>query len=343
MSGLSLFAGANTAKGFFSYYNYLARDDSRRVFILKGGPGTGKSTLIKKIAQELENDYSVNRFHCSADLNSLDGIHIPQLDISILDGTAPHTIDPRLPGAVQQIIDLGTCWNAEALVANRGTIQELTNAISKQYKLAYKWLAMAAQQADLIQTTERQQFTYKQTASTTKAIIELLPGSAAGLEWQAFASAITGNGLINFLTEVQQSTPVRILLEGGNRSFNDKVLQNVRLALLARGIPATYLYCGLMPNHLEHIVIPGVFGLYSQHKPHVVTAEGKVFGPREPIESALEAQLFETIQYAVEILGQAKSLHMELEKIYVPLVDFTCVGEKQRAILSQIDTIKTRG
>ena len=46
---LHYFAGGNTARGFFSLYdsNFAGLE---KVFILKGGPGTGKSTLMKKIA-----------------------------------------------------------------------------------------------------------------------------------------------------------------------------------------------------------------------------------------------------------------------------------------------------
>ena len=38
------FLGGNTAKGFFSYYDYLMRqEDAATIYCIKGGPGTGKS------------------------------------------------------------------------------------------------------------------------------------------------------------------------------------------------------------------------------------------------------------------------------------------------------------
>ena len=44
-----LFPGGNTSKGFYSFYRYvLSQDDAKRILCIKGGPGTGKSQLMKK-------------------------------------------------------------------------------------------------------------------------------------------------------------------------------------------------------------------------------------------------------------------------------------------------------
>ena len=45
------FACGNTAKGFQNFFESNL-DDLQKVYILKGGPGTGKSTLMKKIGKK---------------------------------------------------------------------------------------------------------------------------------------------------------------------------------------------------------------------------------------------------------------------------------------------------
>ena len=67
------YLGSNTHKGFYGLYEEaIAPLD--RVFLLKGGPGTGKSSLMKKVMKEgLNRGYSVECWHCSGDPNSLDG------------------------------------------------------------------------------------------------------------------------------------------------------------------------------------------------------------------------------------------------------------------------------
>ena len=90
-----MFPGGNTSKGFFSFYNYIiSQEEAKRIFILKGGPGVGKSTFMKKTANEmLERGYDVEFMHCSSDNNSLDGVVIPNIGVALIDGTAPHVVD----------------------------------------------------------------------------------------------------------------------------------------------------------------------------------------------------------------------------------------------------------
>ncbi len=87
-----MFPGGNTPQGFFSYYQYiLGQEEATRIFVIKGGPGVGKSTFMKKIGfAMLENGYDVEFMHCSSDNNSLDGVVIPSVGVALLDGTAPH-------------------------------------------------------------------------------------------------------------------------------------------------------------------------------------------------------------------------------------------------------------
>ena len=101
-----LFPGSNTAAGFVGFFEPL-HSAARRTVILKGGPGVGKSTLMGKVGKHyehlgLETDY----YHCSGDPDSLDAVAVPEMGFLILDGTAPHTVDPALPGAREALTAL---------------------------------------------------------------------------------------------------------------------------------------------------------------------------------------------------------------------------------------------
>ena len=60
---IQYFLGANSPAGFYSLYDHLLPPErARAIYILKGGPGCGKSTLMRKIgawAEEsgLETEY----------------------------------------------------------------------------------------------------------------------------------------------------------------------------------------------------------------------------------------------------------------------------------------------
>lgn len=336
MTTLSFFAGANTARGFFSYYDDLARECMNRVFILKGGPGTGKSTLIKNIAAKMQAEYDLDKYYCSADVHSLDGIHIRGLEVALLDGTAPHCLEPRLPGAVHELVDLGACWQSQGLIENRNIISKLQEQIKKKYMIAYKWLEVAAGLADLMQTLERPPLEVAQAKAEAAKIAEFLPAEAWGKSKRAFASAITANGLKSFLPELQAHSPCNVYLAGGNRVYNGYVLEKIKQTIEDRNIGAMFLYCGFLPRHLEHIYIPDQLGIFSVHRPHLLPVEENIFGFTEKEPSPLEEQIVTVIAQAVSILATARSLHLELEKVYYPYIDFGAVQAREQQIFETI-------
>lgn len=66
---INFFPGGNTAQGFYSFYDYLPYE-AEQVFIIKGGPGTGKSTFMKKIGERMiEEGYDIEFHWCSSDNN----------------------------------------------------------------------------------------------------------------------------------------------------------------------------------------------------------------------------------------------------------------------------------
>lgn len=93
---IQYFLGANAPTGFYSLYNHLLPpEQARAIYILKGGPGCGKSTLMRKIGAwaeeaEMETEYIL----CSGDPDSLDAVILPGKAVAIVDGTAPQGAVP---------------------------------------------------------------------------------------------------------------------------------------------------------------------------------------------------------------------------------------------------------
>ena len=101
----NIFPGGNTPYGFHSYYNYIMpQNKAEKIFCLKGGPGTGKSTIMKEIGEYfIDNGEDVDFLWCSSDPDSLDGVVIKSRNVAVVDGTAPHIVDPENPGAVDRM------------------------------------------------------------------------------------------------------------------------------------------------------------------------------------------------------------------------------------------------
>lgn len=138
------FAAANGYQGFRSYFDSIfniKRFD--RIFILKGGPGTGKSTLMKKVARAFPDGvFRTEVFHCSSDPSSLDGVAVRSQkgSIAVLDGTAPHERDATAPGAIDEIVDLADALQKEPLRRARGAILALAEEKRAHYRNAYRFL-----------------------------------------------------------------------------------------------------------------------------------------------------------------------------------------------------------
>ena len=123
---LKYFASANGYSGFRSYFsNVFKREEYKKLYILKGGPGTGKSSFIKKVLSVF-SDETIKReaIFCSSDIRSLDGVILEKagVKVAVIDGTAPHTSDAIFPGAVDKITNLGDAWDSKLLQNNRDII-----------------------------------------------------------------------------------------------------------------------------------------------------------------------------------------------------------------------------
>lgn len=98
------FLGANTASGFVSRFDQLHTDRRiKKLIILKGGPGCGKSTFMKKLrktAADLGAD--TESCPCSSDPSSLDALLIPAAGLAVVDGTAPHAGATKMARRITQ-------------------------------------------------------------------------------------------------------------------------------------------------------------------------------------------------------------------------------------------------
>lgn len=100
------FFGASTPDGSVNYIENLTSGLERRYFI-KGRPGTGKSTFLKKLAAAMqERGFGCQVYYCSFDRNSLDMVLVPELSFCVFDSTAPHELFPERSGDI--ILDFYT-------------------------------------------------------------------------------------------------------------------------------------------------------------------------------------------------------------------------------------------
>jgi hypothetical protein len=142
------FAASNGFSGFKSLFQEIFDPKAYdQVYVLKGGPGTGKSSIMRHIGASLYGACErIDMIYCSSDVKSLDGLIAEHNGkrIAIIDGTAPHMTDPKYPGAVEKIINLGDAWCESTLKSQRSTIIKLTELKQRAFDSAYRYLRITS-------------------------------------------------------------------------------------------------------------------------------------------------------------------------------------------------------
>ena len=341
-----VFPGGNTPKGFYSLY-HEGLTGLNRIFILKGGPGVGKSTLMRELAElMLDSGYDTELWQCSSDNDSLDGVIVPALGIGIIDGTAPHTVDPRYPGAVDEIINLGDCWKEEMLTAGKDEIIKLTNNISDLFKNAYEHIA-AAGQIYQAAVTDCGTDVQAQIRSLRAQIFGGNPAAARHL----FSAAITPRGLVSYADSISDSCKSRYLLDGNPCAEIAPILSGIAVEAMDKGYKVELYHNCLAPETLDMVVIvdKGVAVIDNTliHK-NIIRRESDIIIDLQPplpginSTTTIAQELEKPLKEAFNLIMQAKKTHDKLEKYYIDSMDFAAVDKLKAALFQKISSIASK-
>lgn len=349
-----MFPGGNTPKGFHSFYNYiLPQEEARRIFVIKGGPGVGKSTFMKKTAQELvELGYDTEFMHCSSDNGSLDGIVIPKLGIAMIDGTSPHIVDPRNPGAVDEIIHLGDFWKEEGLRAKKEEILNVNKEVGRLFARAYRYINAAASVYEDTAVINGWALDRAKLNADADRLLKALfaddpVAGKEGRERRLFASALTPAGLQNFLDTIL--TGKLYIIRGAAGTGTESLLEKVKAAATEKGFYTEAYYCPLNPEKLEHLVVPekGI-SIATCNKYHSTEQQAFMeidlneFLHPEVLkkyseELAYNEKTFESLlQKGLDTIARAKGLHDHMESYYIPNMDFEAVQRCWESVMARI-------
>lgn len=319
------FTAANGYTGFRSYFDSVfSPTEYTRIFVLKGGPGTGKSTLLRNIAAALED--SCDRCElilCSSDPHSLDGIILQRggRRIGILDGTAPHERDALLPGAVSELINLGDGWNAEELKKHRKEIEEFDKIRINYYRSAYEKLALIGKIDGYIMADVKEAFDITAVGRYARDVISNI-SAPNGERDIRLVSAVCSMGRLTLPTLGKISSAT--IHVGGSRYAARLFLTFLASEAKRSGIRHIYIpeperdeYCEalLFPDASLSIVRESV-GTYD------VCADDYIVTPYAGSE-LYRHFVDELSTHATAALAKASENHFELEKIYSAAMDYT--------------------
>ncbi len=340
-----VFPGSNTPIGFYSFYKQGLKD-MERVFVLKGGPGTGKSTLMRKIAYNMsERGYDIELWQCSSDNDSIDGTIIPALSIAIVDGTAPHVVDPVYPGAVDEIVNLGNHWNQELLRQHKDEIKELTQNISACFAEAYVCLKHSKEIYDMWCKENGSQLQPQEIELMADEIIGDIFHDELPKVRHFFASAITPAGWVGYNQELSAGCKRRYVLQANSAQNVHMVLDRIAQAALDKGHDLDMYHSAMEPEYLEMLVLPNLqialvdgnaVGLEAGFGDVLVDLRKEEDAPENSNSKELEGQWQGLLEEAKLHIAGAKSLHNKLESYYIKAMDFEGIDQVAKDVFAKI-------
>lgn len=368
------FPGNNTPQGFFSYYKYiLGQREANRIICIKGGPGTGKSTFMKRIGERFAKlGEDIDYLHCSADEDSLDGVILKNRRIALIDGTSPHITDPVTPGAVDKIINLGEFWNEEGIALNKDEIIDLNEDCSGWYRIAYNYLNAAK---SVFKSLEEIYYKAVEDSEIYRVVADIVTSEYGeypiclrpGRQKKFFAGAITPSGLVNYLRSLLDNIQKVYLVSVPEGFSNQSFMEVLKEGAVYRGFDTEVFYCPMGPDEkIDHIIVPQLSLAFITVNEYHDLEPWELFDEEEDSEerekeltlidisdymkqhvleenTLLMAELKEEYEIllgrAIKALECARKAHMKVESMYIPNMNFTRISALSDEVFEELSKI----
>ena len=336
------FLGTRITGGFDNLFREEISDKRFQGYLLKGGPGTGKSSLMKRIGKAFEDSGRVTYYHCSSDPESLDAVVIWDKRAYICDATAPHVMDCRYPGVTERIVDLGRFWDEGVLGAFSAEIisaaernlalQRAAGRIQQSLTVSCKAVSDAASEC----CNEK-----KLKAFSKRLAARLMGGASFGEKGTAVRrqlTALTEYGCMTFENTAEGFENVIVLSDSRFYAAN-RLCELLEAEALSRGLDVISCPSAAFDNaRTEHLLMPSLGIAVLSDTPLTLLSGGGTridlygFYDRRLLEEnrdilTLEKCLIsERSERLYETMSAAKAVHDELEKYYIKAMDFKGVG-----------------
>ncbi|MBQ7971743.1 MAG: hypothetical protein IJ294_05290 [Clostridia bacterium] len=345
------YCAANSGDGFISFFDTILNEKRSRIYYIKGGPGCGKSTFMKAIANQATD---AELIYCSGDPNSLDGVILPKQNAVIIDATKPHSFEPKYPGVGGNIIDLGEGWDPAKMNAKK--IMDLCDQKSDLYSSCYRLLKAAA---DIHAGTFAPLYKYIDFEKIQKVGNKILMQNAL---WEnknrrskilkRFLSAISPDGM-HTLSETVHTLGKNIILLEDRWMIAAPFLNYIDQQLSKRGIDHINSYHPLLGKEtLHHIIVPqaglsiiskdGYFD-FSVDEEQIIKKinlqnmlDKTVLDSNKNKFSFIKRIQREILNLATDKLKEARNIHMQIEQEYAIGTDFKATEHLKKNLMSKL-------
>ncbi len=331
------FAASNSSKGFCNYYsNCFSESRCDRLYIIKGGPGTGKSHFMRTVARHARAaGYAITEYDCSSDPVSLDGILLEKEGsptIGLLDGTAPHLCEPTTPGVREEIINLGALWDASRLLNEGENIRRLASAKSAAYTRAYAYLRAAGEMDAVADSLMAPAVREDRFSAMAARLLRRIPDGDTFQVVPALRRAVSMTGRAVHHTFENMAEHLFVIEDSYGLGY--RLMEHLRRYAEAHGHSVLASYDPVYPAKLDGLFYPvnGLCVLLGNAEPRedcptrTISLRryliSDVFRPVRGEVRHVIATRHRLEEDALHALAEAARYHFDLENIYAAAMDF---------------------
>lgn len=300
------FASANTNAGFVNHFDNINFKNRGFCYVLKGGSGTGKSTLLKTISAHFaQKGHEVEHFHCSSDHKSLDGIRIVSANISIVDGTAPHITEANLPEIYDKIVNVGA-FISPNVAQHKNTIEQKLTLKKIEYQKIYLLFACIGKMLEVEYLNATQNANNQKIEQITKQFFaqhKFTKTKTTPKVRQLFLQAIDEKGIV----DLEDKNCYKNIFEIDGTIFeNQQIFDAIKQKLFSNGYDV-FEFKNIFKNDLTH-------ALYIPKKDLFIKCKDQKIKNQYFVNALIK-------QIATSIKTVHKS-HFFVEKCYIKNMDF---------------------
>lgn len=342
------FLGTNSPSGFRETVRELYHPDWR-VVLLKGGPGTGKSTLMRRVAAALGGG---ELFCCSSDPDSVDAVRFPDRRLLLVDATAPHAVEPLCWDACESVISLSPCVDSRRLREHREELLSLGSEAEVCHARARRCLTGAAQALTDNRRLWREALDEPAVVGFAQRLAqrEWENRETEGHSSRRFLGAITPSGSLTFFQTAQALCPRIFVVVDEDGAVSGLLMREWCRLAVAAGQRVLACPCPLSPDsRVEHLLLPDLGTAFLSSGPfHPVDfpvyrrIHGVRFADNDRLtehqrKRHLNRRLArELLSGAAEAMGEAAALHRKRETLTAQAVDRQAVDQLTERLIRSL-------